>query len=265
MHHLQPRQLDEGERAVFWRRSLDLLDLDYQTMVARAGTWTAAALGPLGAELKAASTLGCRCTYCEVDQVADIDHLRPKSLWPQLTWCWENLVPACAYCNSRKKQARDAVLDAACDSGFREITRRKGGAVVPPPDGPTAWWSPQRRDPQQGFTLELVDDIERGRIYPRARAPSADHARARWTIDVLELNRAHLWRARRSSFEDYLRWLQEVVRAIGSNDPQRLARLRRELVEDKGPPFVWREMKLQRERLPELDDLLRAAPDVLTW
>ncbi len=265
MHHLQPRALTAAEEQALWERTLGVLDLDYATMVERAQGWRADHLGPLGAALKDASTLGCRCTYCEVDQVADLDHLRPKSLWPMLTYCWENLVPACAFCNSRKKGARDAVLDPAEPVGWREITRRRGEPIAPPPDGPTAWWSPRQRAPSAGFTLQLVDEVGRGLMLPAAPAPSADHARARWTIDALELNRKHLQTARRSAFHDYLRWLEEVARATAAGDTARLGRLRRELVEDKGPPFVWREMKAQRAQLPALNALLDAAPAALGW
>ena len=47
-----------------------------------------------------------KCAYCEsklthVD-FGDIEHYRPKSKWPQLTFEWENLMLACGICNQNK-------------------------------------------------------------------------------------------------------------------------------------------------------------------
>jgi uncharacterized protein (TIGR02646 family) len=47
-----------------------------------------------------------KCAYCEsyIDPVSfpQIEHIRPKSLHPNLTFVWENLTLACEVCNVRK-------------------------------------------------------------------------------------------------------------------------------------------------------------------
>lgn len=57
---------------------------------------------------KAALTAACfdKCMYCEskVTQVywGDVEHLRPKALFPALKFVWENLGYVCARCNGEK-------------------------------------------------------------------------------------------------------------------------------------------------------------------
>jgi uncharacterized protein (TIGR02646 family) len=51
-----------------------------------------------------ARRLGRYCSYCERWMAASlaVEHVRPKSLRPDLALCWENLLVACANCNSAK-------------------------------------------------------------------------------------------------------------------------------------------------------------------
>jgi hypothetical protein len=43
-----------------------------------------------------------RCVYCEDSASTQIEHVRPKSLYPEATFSWENLLPACSGCNGPK-------------------------------------------------------------------------------------------------------------------------------------------------------------------
>lgn len=47
-----------------------------------------------------------RCMYCMDNLATDIDHFKPKALFPLLTFEWENHLLACSHCNSNEK--RDA-------------------------------------------------------------------------------------------------------------------------------------------------------------
>ncbi|PIM71040.1 hypothetical protein CTU88_21425 [Streptomyces sp. JV178] len=47
-----------------------------------------------------------RCMYCLDNLGTDIDHFKPKALFPLLTFEWENHLLACSHCNSNEK--RDA-------------------------------------------------------------------------------------------------------------------------------------------------------------
>lgn len=49
-----------------------------------------------------------KCCYCEKRQeqaaYRDVEHFRPKSIYPWLTWTWENLLFACVDCNREHKR-----------------------------------------------------------------------------------------------------------------------------------------------------------------
>jgi hypothetical protein len=42
------------------------------------------------------------CPYCGVGETAELDHVLPRSIWPEFTIHISNLVPACGKCNGRK-------------------------------------------------------------------------------------------------------------------------------------------------------------------
>jgi uncharacterized protein (TIGR02646 family) len=46
-----------------------------------------------------------RCMYCEDSAGTDIEHFRPKSVYPALAFCWENYLLACSHCNSNYKRS----------------------------------------------------------------------------------------------------------------------------------------------------------------
>lgn len=60
-----------------------------------------------------------KCAYCEskIKQVAypQIEHYRPKSKFPDLTFEWENLLLACSVCNSTEHKGNN--FPAASDKG----------------------------------------------------------------------------------------------------------------------------------------------------
>lgn len=47
-----------------------------------------------------------RCMYCEDSQATAIEHFWPRNLSPQGTFVWENLLFACAHCNSNEKRSQ---------------------------------------------------------------------------------------------------------------------------------------------------------------
>lgn len=53
------------------------------------------------------------CPYCEISEVTGLDHVLPKSSFPQYSIFLQNLVPSCSKCNSTEKL--DAVSDSESD------------------------------------------------------------------------------------------------------------------------------------------------------
>jgi uncharacterized protein (TIGR02646 family) len=52
--------------------------------------------------LRAMSGSGERCMYCSGSEASQVEHYRPKSLYPALTFDWSNLLWVCGQCNQRK-------------------------------------------------------------------------------------------------------------------------------------------------------------------
>lgn len=57
-----------------------------------------------------------KCVYCEhatgVGYYGDIEHFRPKAVYPELTFTWTNLLFSCAICNNAGHKADHFPLDA---------------------------------------------------------------------------------------------------------------------------------------------------------
>jgi hypothetical protein len=45
-----------------------------------------------------------RCMYCEDSMATDIEHFRPKAVYPGVAYAWDNYLLACSHCNSNNKR-----------------------------------------------------------------------------------------------------------------------------------------------------------------
>ena len=143
-----------------------------------------------------------RCGYCEDSAAAEIEHIEPKDLYPENVFVWENYLPACGQCN-RGKSNRFSVLRRG---RLVDITRRRGDPVHRPPRGPAALISPRVDDPLDFLALEVLDTFM---FLPREGLPGIEIERARYTIEVLNLNREILRVARRDAYGAYRARLYE--------------------------------------------------------
>jgi len=197
-----------------------------------------------------------RCMYCE-DSVADeVEHFRPKDLYPEVVFAWKNFLYACGPCN-RKKNNRFIVID---DTGaFVDATRPHKAPVVRPASGDAALLDPRRENPLAYLMLDLRETFE---FTPIADAGTEDYERARYTIEVLGLNdRDYLVKARRIAFENYRALLYTYGR---ERDPQRRS-IGMRAIRDNNHPTVWWEMKRQWRMWEELAELFTHAPEFLKW
>ena len=195
-----------------------------------------------------------RCMYCE-DSVADeVEHFRPKDLYPEVVFCWNNFLYACGPCNG-KKNNRFVVID---DTGaLVDVTRRQRAPVVRPASGDAALLDPRREDPLAFLMLDLRETFE---FTPVADAGTEDYERASYTIEVLGLNdRDYLVEARKTAFENYRALLYTYGR---ERDPQRRS-VGMRAIRNNNHPTVWWEMKRQRRMWKELAELFAHAPEFL--
>ena len=199
-----------------------------------------------------------RCGYCE-DSVGDeVEHIKPKELYPERTFVWENFLLACGQCN-RGKSSRFTVV---YHGRLVKVTRRREDPVLPPREGPPALIVPRDDNPLEFLDLEIVDTFM---FLPRENLQRIDEERAEHTIEVLKLNRDILLQARRESYGAYRARLVEYRDRRDSGASHAELGILREAITTSMHPTVWREMQRQQALIDELRGLFRDVPEALAW
>ncbi|MCP3143042.1 HNH endonuclease family protein [Pyxidicoccus xibeiensis] len=202
-----------------------------------------------------------RCAYCEDSLADEVEHIRPKTLYPELVFAWMNYLYACGSCNGHKND-RFAVF-AAGTGVLTSVARARKAPVVPPIVGGDVFIDPRIEDPAEYLSLDLLDTFW---FIPRPKLGSVEQARAEYTIRELHLNsRDMLPLARRSAYRDYLAHLKSYIHDKGRGMPQAHLNRLADDVRGRQHPFVWIEMKRQHAALPELTLAFAAAPEALDW
>lgn len=199
-----------------------------------------------------------RCIYCEDSRGDEIEHMRPKDLYPETVFVWDNYVLACGPCNGPKNNLF-AVIPAGT-STLVDVTRKPRAAVTAPATGAPALIDPRTENPLSFLWL----DFGTFRFVPNAES-QFEKLRAQYTIDVLRLNeRDELVRGRRSAYAGFKARLQQYcVQAAGWAQTEKdsfIADFRIERYRT-----VWLEMIRQRRARPDIDTLLQQAPEALAW
>lgn len=196
-----------------------------------------------------------RCMFCEDSAGYQIEHFRPRSLYPGLTYAWVNYLYACGQCNN-KKVNRFAIFSASGD------VLKLSPSDKEPEHGPAVLIDPRHDDPLDYLELDL-----KGRpLFVEKHASGTACHRARYTIDCLGLNtRTQLVGARSVAYQDYVSRLKAYIhdRSRGA-DAARLEHSRRAL-QRRGHFAVWREMKRQHRQIEELRILFEEVPEALAW
>lgn len=217
-------------------------------------------------EIREALTTMCigarRCNYCE-DSVADeVEHIAPKTLFPDRCFQWNNYCYACGPCNGPKNN-KYAVVRA--DNTLFEIPPHKK-AIKPytqPPFGLDALINPRVENPLTYLFLDIEDTFFFSPL-PEENTPEFD--RANYTLTLLGLNsRSYLVKARRNAYTNFRARIREYIHQSQQGaTPAQLTVLRQNL-QDEQHQTVWQEMKRQRQVIPELITLFGQLPDPNNW
>lgn len=202
-----------------------------------------------------------RCCYCEDSTADEVEHIRPKDLYPELAFVWNNYLYACGPCNGPKGN-RYAVFDRATGEVV-PVNRGRNDPVEPPTDGDPVLIDPRSEDPLEYMELDLLETF---RFVPIAEEGEPGHERATYTIEVLRLNdRDILSAARASEFASYRARLREYRGRKTEGAPDDELKRLADGVRNMPHPTVWAEMKRQRELHPTLAELFAACPEALDW
>jgi uncharacterized protein (TIGR02646 family) len=203
-----------------------------------------------------------RCVYCEDSWADEIEHMRPKDIYPDQTFDWGNYVLACGPCNGPKNN-RFAVVDPL--GALLHVTRPRNAAVLPPTQGQYALIDPRLENPLEFLWL----DFDTGRYVPNVDDKSSIlWLRADYTIKVLRLNeRDDLVRGRRSAFRGFEGRLRTWVEKVGTMSPDEKEAFVEEFRAERYRG-VWERMKRYKDdvvRLRDVAGLIRGAPEALGW
>ncbi len=204
---------------------------------------------------------GRRCAYCEDSAADEVEHVKPKALYPEDCFQPRNYVYSCGPCNGPKND--HFAVFAGPDRAIVSVGRRRGEPIVPPVAGDPVLLSPRHEDPLALLHLDLKGTFH---FLPRAPRGTEDHDRADYTIKTLRLNvRDYLPKQRREYHGNYLARLKDYVRTLqegGDKGRRRLVRITTR-IQGMAHPSVWSEMKRQHQGFPELARLFSLAPDAL--
>lgn len=253
---------------------------DYAGRIAKAkALWDAkrntvagkAAFDDVRAVLEGMCCGAVRCAYCNDSAGDEIEHVLPKSVFPDHAFRWSNYVLACGPCNGTHKRDKYAYLDAAGRAQDVTIPRKATAAVLPPPPGPHALIDPRMENPLDFLELDLVaHDPAVGwvegefRFEPRPRLDPGSHSRAVYTRNTLGLNRRLLLDARRDAFRSYRARIKEYAQAKAADETAHALTALRDGILQMPHPAVFVEMQRQH-RLEPLKRLFDSVPEALAW
>jgi hypothetical protein len=202
-----------------------------------------------------------RCMYCEDSAADEVEHHRPKDLYPEQVFVWENYLYACGPCNG-PKSSRFAVFSSG--GSMVEVTRKRKQPLKPPVMGDPVLLHPRTENPLEYMMLDILGGTFL--FVPAAPEPSQEFDRAWYTIDLLRLNRRdHLPVARREAYGSYKSRLAEYVHQRDAGASRSALGLMIGAIGRMQHPTVWSEMVRQSDLIPELEQLFIRAPEALTW
>ena len=199
--------------------------------------------------------------YCE-DSVADeVEHFKPKDLYPEVVFAWRNYLYACGRCNGGKNN-RFSVIESR-NGGLVDVTRLRRARVTPPRKGAATLIDPRHENPLDFIVLDLRNTFE---FTPVADVGTVEYRRADYTIDLLRLNdRDYLREGRRNAMKTYRAPLAKYVGLRRAERPDRDRAQVKRCIRCNPHPTVWAEMKRQHGHHDSLATLFHAAPEALDF
>jgi uncharacterized protein (TIGR02646 family) len=220
------------------------------------------------------------CNYCEQSEASDIEHIAPKSFFPEHTFKWGNYLLACKQCNTGYKLDRCFVINDLDE--VIPVPRS-----IEPPFKEMAFINPKTEDPNhfmiintQTFKFSIHEDL-----------PKKDKNKAEKTIEILNLNERDTLIAARKSSADYfyerLDRLSRILKAATIDEIEWLLSpydkyldptlsleqlkeeikkgFKRNILEYQHPSVWYAIKKVESKMTPKWKKLFAEIPEALTW
>jgi len=208
-----------------------------------------------------------RCHYCEDSVANQIEHLFPKDFFPDKCFLWKNYLFACGICNAQKNNKWAGIDPQTVAPEIYTRPKNKVGYVYVKPASTlvSAWIDPCLEDPLDYLFMDIL-----GGTFLFTEIPPIgvlEYEKAKYTIKWLQLNtRDELRKARETAFENYCNRLKvyKSEKANGVLTAQKRIKIKSG-IEQENHPTVWKEMKRQKDNVPQLGDLFSGISEVLRW
>jgi uncharacterized protein (TIGR02646 family) len=225
------------------------------------------------------------CHYCEHNHAKQIEHIYPKSLFPHKTFVWENYLYICGDCNKKKWNWCKVFYPS---NSLNEIELKELG-IFPSPTEELVFIDLRQENPLDFMMLDLAGKTFH--FLPISDDKnSCEYKKARYTIDLLELNVDEILpNCRKVATQNFLTYLKNCVEIQKKKKFEELEKLVdsdflpldrsqpfqdekarffnefKNRIQTSSHPTVWEQMKLHRQLLPITNQLFEALPEALNW
>lgn len=138
-------------------------------------------------KLKKMSGVGNYCMYCSNSASSDVEHFYPKSLFPEKTFDWENMLWTCTPCNRKKgecfpvDQQQPLIIDPVSENVWEFLyIDQKFGMLIPHSDTET-------HNNRAEKTIEILGLESEERDYLRERRLKAIKKLKEWIKRQMKL------------------------------------------------------------------------------
>jgi uncharacterized protein (TIGR02646 family) len=208
-----------------------------------------------------------RCVYCEDSLGCEVEHIRPKSFYPESCFNWNNYVYACGLCNKRKSN-KFAVFDGTSHKVLK-ITKNNLDSKN---KGDDVMINPRKENPMYYCRLDLKDKACRF-VIPQT-LEKRDKAKAEYTFfTMLNLNDVpyeKIRQARENAYSNYFFRFSYYAKHKTELSQDRIEKIIYELKKEQHPT-VWKEMQRYycedwlKPIDEELHNLFKECPEALDW
>ncbi|MFT5918197.1 MAG: hypothetical protein ACI81T_004714 [Bacteroidia bacterium] len=148
------------------------------------------------------------CNYCEQNEAMDIEHIAPKSFFPNHAFVWENYLLACKSCNTGYKLDHCYVLD---QNGLSHKSKRG----IEPTHKTHCFINPREEDPN----YFLIFNSLTSKYILNHKLTQSEKEKAKSTLEILKLNeRPALVEARKSAAKYFYRTIKELTEILNAKD-----------------------------------------------
>jgi uncharacterized protein (TIGR02646 family) len=220
------------------------------------------------------------CNYCEANEADDIEHIYPKSFFPERTFLWDNYLLACKSCNTHWKLDKCYILN---DCNSTALSR----GTEPPLNSELAFINPRTEDPNDFLFYDTLTHV----FIANPLKECQNVEKAERTIEILGLNARHaLIHSRKEaykSFYDKLSLLQKAKQAtthvaleacfypdgahfVDYTQPieSQIAHFEASIgrsIQNSRHQSVWYAIKTHCKNQPKWRNIFEAIPIALTW